>query len=50
MSAVLESGLSFLGLTQIGAHTAYWKIEAELFVNGVGLGLGGFALRHAFMG
>ena len=32
-------GLSVLWLTGIGGHTAYWKLEIDLFVNGIGMGL-----------
>lgn len=32
-------GLSILWLTGIGAHTAYWKFELDMFLNGLGLGL-----------
>jgi EmrB/QacA subfamily drug resistance transporter len=31
-------GLSFLGLTQLGADTSYWAIGALLFIQGVGMG------------
>ena len=31
-------GLSFLGLTQLGAHTSYWVLSAELFLMGLGMG------------
>ena len=31
-------GLSFLGLTQLGADTSYWWIGAILFVQGLGMG------------
>ncbi|HEU4973684.1 MAG TPA: DHA2 family efflux MFS transporter permease subunit [Baekduia sp.] len=31
-------GLSFLGLTQLGADTSYWLLSADLFVMGVGMG------------
>jgi EmrB/QacA subfamily drug resistance transporter len=32
-------GASVLWLTGLGAHTAYWKLEIDLFLNGIGLGL-----------
>jgi EmrB/QacA subfamily drug resistance transporter len=32
-------GASVLWLTGVGAHTAYWKLEIDLFINGLGLGL-----------
>jgi EmrB/QacA subfamily drug resistance transporter len=31
-------GASFVGLTQLGAHTSYWALSADLFVMGVGMG------------
>jgi EmrB/QacA subfamily drug resistance transporter len=31
-------GLSFLWLTQLGAHTSYWLLGADLFVMGAGMG------------
>jgi MFS family permease len=30
--------LSFLGLTQLGAHTSYWLLGADLFLMGLGMG------------
>jgi EmrB/QacA subfamily drug resistance transporter len=39
--------LSILGLTQVGAHTAYWKLEADLFVFGLGMG---FTMMPVFTG
>ena len=35
---LLVVGLSFLGLTQLGANTSYWWIGAILFVQGLGMG------------
>ncbi|HET9720044.1 MAG TPA: DHA2 family efflux MFS transporter permease subunit [Solirubrobacteraceae bacterium] len=32
-------GVSVLWLTGVGAHTPYWQLEIDLFVNGIGLGL-----------
>ncbi|WP_249011152.1 DHA2 family efflux MFS transporter permease subunit [Conexibacter sp. DBS9H8] len=32
-------GASVLWLTGVGAHTAYWKLEIDLFINGIGMGL-----------
>ncbi len=35
---LLFVGLSFLGLTQVGADTSYWLLGADLFVMGLGIG------------
>jgi EmrB/QacA subfamily drug resistance transporter len=40
-------GVSFLGLTQLGANTSYWLLSAELFVMGVGMG---FTMMPTFSG
>ncbi|HET9073049.1 MAG TPA: MFS transporter, partial [Solirubrobacteraceae bacterium] len=32
-------GASVLWLTGVGAHTPYWQLELDLFVNGIGMGL-----------
>ncbi|HWD65989.1 MAG TPA: DHA2 family efflux MFS transporter permease subunit [Solirubrobacteraceae bacterium] len=39
--------LSVLGLTQVGAATAYWKLEIDLFVFGLGMG---FTMMPVFTG
>ncbi|HET9719506.1 MAG TPA: DHA2 family efflux MFS transporter permease subunit [Solirubrobacteraceae bacterium] len=39
--------LAALGLTQVGAHTAYWKLELDLFVFGLGMG---FTMMPVFTG
>jgi len=40
-------GLSFVGLTQVGAGTSYWVMGALLFVMGVGMG---FTMMPTFSG
>jgi len=40
-------GLSFVGLTQVGADTSYWVMGALLFVMGVGMG---FTMMPTFSG
>jgi EmrB/QacA subfamily drug resistance transporter len=39
--------LAVLGLTQVGAATAYWKLEIDLFVFGLGMG---FTMMPVFTG
>jgi EmrB/QacA subfamily drug resistance transporter len=40
-------GVSFLYLTQLGAHTSYWLLGADLFVMGAGMG---FTMMPTFSG
>jgi EmrB/QacA subfamily drug resistance transporter len=44
---LLTVGLSFLGLTQLGAETSYWLLGADLFVMGAGMG---FTMMPTFSG
>jgi EmrB/QacA subfamily drug resistance transporter len=39
--------LAVLGLSQIGAHTPYWRLEIDLFVFGIGMG---FTMMPVFTG
>jgi EmrB/QacA subfamily drug resistance transporter len=44
---LLIVGLSFLGLTQLGAQTSYWLLGVDLFVMGAGMG---FTMMPTFSG